>query len=67
MSARRLALTPSRVGASGCALTLASAAPTAARVGASSGKETRSGSAGLPRVRPVLVSEGGSRINTSRG
>src|ERR1019366_3253013 len=65
MSARRLALTPSKPGASGCALTRARAAATAARVEASSGKETSSGSAGLPWARPVLDSEGGSRINTS--
>lgn len=64
MSALRLALTPNKAGASGCALTWARAAATLARVGASSGKETRSGSEGLPLVRPVLDSEGGNRINT---
>ena|SRR5450631_1208327 len=65
MSARRFSLTPSSAGASGCALIRASAAATAMRVGASSGKETSPGLVGLPRARPVLVSEGGSRISTS--
>jgi len=54
MSARRLVLTPSKAGASGCALTRARVSATAVRVAASSGKETSAGSAGLPRTRPVL-------------
>ena len=64
MSVCRLALTPSRAGASVCELTKARAAATAVRVVASSGKEMRSGVTGLPRARTALDSEGGSRIST---
>src|SRR4051812_13443380 len=64
MSAVRLLLTPSVVAASGCALTLATAAATASRVGVSSGKESCSWTTDLPRMRPVLDSDGGRRMST---
>ena len=58
MSAVRLALTPSRAGASGSALTAAQLAGDGLALRASCGKDSRAGSAGRPRVRSVLVSDG---------
>ena len=66
MSSSNPGETSSRTGASGDALTAASAFATCARTGFSSGKDHDAGSTGLPWRRFVLDSDGGSRISTER-